>query len=132
MAGRKLRAALAAAIAAAACGAGAGSASADVVWLCKPGTADNPCRDSLQTTVYDTNGASRVEDPPLPEDPPIDCFYVYPTVSEQRSRNANKDKDEQVRTIAKYQAARFSQECRVYAPVYRQQTLGGLAAGGSK
>jgi hypothetical protein len=131
MAGRKRLAAVAA-IALAACGAGAASAQAEVVWLCKPGMADNPCRDSLKTTVYDSNGASRVEDPPLPDDPPIDCFYVYPTVSEQPSRNANKAKDEQVRAIARYQAARFSQTCRVYAPVYRQQTLGALAAGGSK
>jgi hypothetical protein len=32
-----------------------------------------------------------VENPPLPADPPIDCFYVYPTVSEQRSRNADEE-----------------------------------------
>ena len=132
MAGRKRVALTLAVIVGAVCGAAAPPASAEVVWLCKPGTEDNPCRDSLATTLHDTEGNSRIDDPPLPADPPIDCFYVYPTVSEQRSRNANKDKDEQVRTIAKYQAARFSQTCRVYAPVYRQQTLGGLAAGGSK
>ena len=131
MAGRKLIAVAVAACAVAASGAAASSASAEVVWLCKPGEADNPCRDSLETTVYDTRGNSQLANPPLPANPPIDCFYVYPTVSEQRSRNANKDKDEQVRAIAKYQAARFSQTCRVYAPMYRQQTLGGLAAGGS-
>ena len=33
--------------------------------------------------------------------------------------------------IARYQAARYAQTCRVFAPMYRQQTLGGLAAGGS-
>ena len=27
--------------------------------------------------------------------------------------------------IARYQAARYSQVCQVYAPMYRQQTLGG-------
>ena len=132
MAGRKRIAAAAVAIAGVASGLGAASAQAEVVWLCKPADADNPCRDSLQATVYDTNGASRVDNPPLPDDPPIDCFYVYPTVSEQPSRNANKAKDAQVRAIAKYQASRFSETCRVYAPVYRQQTLGALAAGGSK
>ena len=123
--------AAAVALAAVVSGAGAGSANAEVVWLCKPGMADNPCRDSLQTTVQEPDGASRVEDPPLPADPAIDCFYVYPTVSEQPGRNANKDRDEQVTTIARYQASRFSQTCKVYAPVYRQQTLGALAAGGS-
>jgi hypothetical protein len=34
----------------------------------------------------------------------IDCFYVYPTVSEQRSTNADKSKDEQQFAIARYQA----------------------------
>ena len=110
---------------------GAGAAHAEVVWLCMPGEQPNPCRDTLETTVYDESGGSRVENPPLPADPPADCFYVYPTVSEQPSRNANKDKDAQVNAIARYQAARFSQVCRVYAPVYRQQTLAGLALGGS-
>jgi hypothetical protein len=109
----------------------AASAQAEVVWLCLPGQEPNPCRDSLETTVYDESGGSRVENPPLPADPPADCFYVYPTVSEQPSRNANKDRDEAVRAIARYQASRFSQVCRVFAPVYRQQTLGGLALGGS-
>ena len=111
--------------------AGAGAAQADVEWLCRPGEQPNPCRDTLETTVYDESGGSRVENPPLPADPPADCFYVYPTVSEQPSRNANKEKDAQVTAIARYQAARFSQVCRVYAPMYRQQTLGGLAQGGS-
>ena len=109
----------------------AASAQAEVVWLCLPGQEPNPCRDSLETTVYDESGSTRVENPALPADPPADCFYVYPTVSEQRSRNANKDKDEALMAIARFQASRFSQVCRVYAPVYRQQTLGGLAAGGS-
>ncbi|HEX8647109.1 MAG TPA: DUF3089 domain-containing protein [Thermoleophilaceae bacterium] len=115
----------------AALAAGAGSAHAEVVWLCMPGQEPNPCRDSLETTVYDESGGTHVESPALPADPPADCFYVYPTVSEQTSRNANKDRDAAVNAIARFQASRFSQVCRVYAPVYRQQTLGGLALGGS-
>ena len=111
--------------------AGAPAAHADVVWLCQPGAHPNPCRDTLETTVYEPDGASRVENPPLPADPPIDCFYVYPTVSEQRSQNANKDIDRELVAIARYQASRYSQICRVWAPVYRQQTLIGLGAGGS-
>jgi hypothetical protein len=106
-------------------------AGAEVVWLCKPGAQPNPCRDSLKTTVYSSSGESRVENPALPSDPPIDCFYVYPTVSGQPSTNANKDKDPELNAIARYQAARYSQVCRVFAPVYRQQTLAGLGAGGS-
>ena len=106
------------------------SAQAEVVWLCLPGQEPNPCAESLETTVQSEEG-DRVETPPLAQDPAVDCFYVYPTVSQQRSRNATKDKDPEVIAIAQYQANRFSQACQVYAPVYRQQTLGGLALGGS-
>ena len=112
-------------------GGGAESASADVVWLCQPGMADNPCRDSLESTIYTPEGASRVDDPPLPADPRIDCFYVYPTVSEQQSQNSDKEVEPQQRAIAQYQASRFSQTCRVWAPMYRQQTLVALTRGGS-
>src|SRR3954470_5098019 len=101
----------------------AGSARADVVWLCRPGQQDNPCHESLETTVYADDGSSRVETPARNEDPPIDCFYVYPTVSGQPTINANKNKDDELYAIARYQAARFSTQCKVYAPVYRQTTL---------
>ena len=37
--------------------------------------------------------------------------------------------DPEIRSIALYQAARFSQLCRVYAPVYRQATVPALQAG---
>ena len=57
----------------------------------------------------------------------IDCFYVYPTVSGQPAVNATRRIDPELRSIARYQAARYSRTCRVYAPVYRQVTLAGLA-----
>ncbi|MCW3041316.1 MAG: hypothetical protein JWM31_3221, partial [Solirubrobacterales bacterium] len=70
-----------------------------------------------------------VTDVPLPADPPIDCFYVYPTVSEQLGVNADKTKAPELTAIARYQAARYSQECRVFAPVYRQLTLASIYTG---
>ena len=109
----------------------AGTARAEVVWLCLPGQEADPCHESLETTVREQDGSERVENPPLARAPAVDCFYVYPTVSEQRSRNANKNKDREVVAIARYQAGRFAQTCSVYAPMYRQQTLIGLGAGGS-
>jgi hypothetical protein len=108
--------------------AGPAPAQADVVWLCKPGVAPNPCDIGQRTTVRELSGAERVEDPGTPADPPVDCFYVYPTVSNQLTPNATKAKDPEVVSIAKYQAARFSQRCRVFAPVYRQATLATIAA----
>ena len=59
----------------------------------------------------------------------VDCFYVYPTVSNQPGRLATKRVDPEIRSIALYQAARFSQVCRVFAPVYRQATVSALQAG---
>ena len=59
----------------------------------------------------------------------MDCFYVYLTVSDQQTLLATKAKDPEIRSIALYQAARYSQHCRVFAPVYRQVTLAGLLGG---
>lgn len=105
-------------------------ASAEVAWLCEPGAAAaNPCRESQATTVYEAGGASRTEDVGLPADPPVDCFYVYPTVSNQPTVNATKARDPEVVSIARYQAARFSERCRVFAPLYRQTTVLSIFAG---
>jgi hypothetical protein len=92
------------------------------VWLCRPGIANNPCEGSLDATVIDASGASTVEPASPAEDPPIDCFYVYPTVSRQKTVNATLAIDPEIRAVAVAQAARFSQVCRVYAPVYPQLT----------
>jgi hypothetical protein len=50
-------------------------------------------------------------------------------VSNHQSRLATKRVDPELRSIALYQAARFSQLCRVFAPVYRQATVPALQAG---
>jgi len=98
-------------------------APSNTVWLCRPGLADNPCESDLTTTVMAADGTSTVEAAAPAEDPPIDCFYVYPTVSGQTTTNANLDIDPEEKAVAVHQAARFSQVCKVYAPMYRQYTL---------
>ncbi len=99
------------------------AAPSDTVWLCRPGLADNPCESDLTTTVISADGSTTVEEAAPAEDPPIDCFYVYPTVSGQQTWNANLDIDPEQRAVAVQQASRFSQVCKVYAPIYRQLTL---------
>jgi hypothetical protein len=107
----------------------AGSASAKTVWLCRPGQSPDPCTPGLSTTVYSpTLKPLRVEHPKALHRPAIDCFYVYPTVSDQRTPLANLHIDPEERSIALYQAARYSQYCSVYAPMYRQFTLANLNA----
>jgi hypothetical protein len=67
---------------------------------------------------------------PIPANPPVDCFYVYPTVSNQPGPNASKTVEPEIEGIVRFQAARFSQQCRVFAPVYRQNTVPALLAQG--
>ncbi len=123
-----LACAVAVIITAAALGA-AGSATASTKWLCGPRVADDPCRPGLSTTLYRGWDARAGTFTPSRRDDGADCFYVYPTVSNQPSRLATKRVDPEIRSIALYQAARFSQVCRVYAPVYRQATVAALQAG---
>jgi pimeloyl-ACP methyl ester carboxylesterase len=72
------------------------------------------------------DGSTTVENPPLARKPKFDCFYVYPTVSGQPTTNADKSIDPEQIAIARYQAARYSTHCRVYAPIYRQLTLAAI------
>ncbi len=110
----------------------AGAASAEAtVWLCKPGASPNPCAPGLSTTIYRPSLAKplRVIHPKAQSNPPIDCFYVYPTVSDEKTGNANLQIQPEENSIALYQASRYSQYCKVYAPMYRQLTLDGIGLG---
>ena len=102
-------------------------ASAKATWVCKPGQADDVCSTSLSTTrispTGEVLGTKRVRRAPNRK---ADCFYVYPTVSNQPTPQATLAIDPEIRSIALYQAARYSQYCRVFAPVYRQITILGL------
>jgi hypothetical protein len=107
------------------------TAPAKTVWLCRPGLADDPCEPGLATTRYSPTGERLgVEHVKRKRHRRFDCFYVYPTVSGQPAPAANRRIDPELRSIALYQAARYSRDCRVFAPVYRQITLVGLFAGG--
>jgi Protein of unknown function (DUF3089) len=109
-----------------------GAGAAGTVWLCLPGKANNPCEATLTTTVIDASGKRTVETMAPTADPPIDCFYLYPTTSLQTTMNADLSIDPELVTIAKWQAAPFSKVCKVYAPVYPQMTIAALSGGGDK
>jgi hypothetical protein len=105
-------------------------ASAKTVWLCRPGLAHDACTPGLSTTVYSpTLQPLRVTRPTAPKRKRFDCFYVYPTVSDQTTMLSDRHVDPVQRSIALYQAARYSQYCRVFAPMYRQVTVPALLAG---
>jgi hypothetical protein len=100
--------------------------AAGVVWLCRPGLADDPCDASLSTTVLSGGTGRRIVDYQPARHPAIDCFYVYPLVTAQTSANANLDIDPQETAIAELEASPFAQDCRVFAPMYREATLGAV------
>jgi hypothetical protein len=96
--------------------------SAGTVWLCLPGQANDPCTASLTTTVISSSGSRHIVDLKPAADPAIDCFYLYPNVSGKDTANANLHVDPQETAIAELEASPFSQDCRVYAPMYREDT----------
>ena len=94
-------------------------------WLCRPGQHD-ACDVDLTTTVIAPGGKLSRESWIADPSAPVDCFYVYPTVSTDTTPNSDMIADEAERNVIKQQFARFASKCRAYAPMYRQITLVGL------
>ena len=102
-------------------------------WLCLPGRSD-ACSSPLTATRFAAE-SGEMSKRTYPADPaaPIDCFYVYPTVSREASANADMALGPEQQHVAIEQFARFAAKCRTFAPLYRQITvaaLSGEAAGG--
>jgi hypothetical protein len=100
------------------------------VWLCRPGMTNNPCEGGLDATNAGTGSGRSVEAFRPATNPKIDCFYVYPTLSESKTLNAPLAAEPAAIGIARSQAARFASVCRLFVPVYRQLTLNALFTGG--
>ena len=96
-------------------------------WLCRPGRQD-ACTVDLTTTVIAANGKLTRETWTADPDAPIDCFYVYPTVSNDTTPNSDMDAGPEEKRVILHQFARFASKCRPYAPLYRQITLATLRA----
>jgi hypothetical protein len=99
-------------------------------WLCLPGR-DGVCSAPLTATVIGPGGGTAKRSYAADPNAPIDCFYVYPTVSRETAPNADMTASPEVQHAALEQFARFRTVCRLYAPLYRQVTLAGLNAGGA-
>src|SRR5215472_3746157 len=97
-------------------------------WLCRPGQHD-ACAVDLTTTVVAADGTLTREPFTANPNAPIDCFYVYPTVSTDPSANSDMNAGAEETRVVAGQAARFQSQCRVFAPLYRQITLRGLMQG---
>ena len=95
-------------------------------WVCRPDTEDI-CDGDLDTTVIEPDGTTTVEEFTPAEDPAVDCFYVYPTISQDTTSYSDWEPAEgEEGYVTLQQAARLGEVCRVFAPVYRQRTLTSL------
>lgn len=98
-------------------------------WLCRPDKAGDACSVDLTATVVKADGSMTTE--PFKADPkaPIDCFYVYPTISNDPGVTSDMTAGPEELNVVRQQLARFGARCRIYAPLYRQITLTALRAG---
>ncbi len=94
-------------------------------WLCLAGRADT-CSTPLATTALNANGYGSTGRSTVAKDPPVDCFYVYPTVSRDSGLNSDLNVSEEI-GATQSQFARFASVCRPFVPVYRQMTLAAVA-----
>jgi len=97
----------------------------DKSWLCRPGRND-ACNVDMTTTIISPDGKLTRETWKSEPAAPIDCFYVYPTVSTDATPNSDMTPDPAELNVIRQQFARFASKCRPYAPMYRQVTLAGL------
>jgi hypothetical protein len=98
-------------------------------WLCRPGRPageKDACDVDETATVVAANGTLTKETWKANPGAPIDCFYVYPTVSTDPTDHSDMNADAAELNVVKQQFARFGSVCRLYAPLYRQVTLAGL------
>jgi hypothetical protein len=97
------------------------------IWLCRPGRQD-ACAVPQDATIVAVDGTFTHEAFHPAKNPPIDCFYVYPTVSTETTGNSDLQINGPEKSVVNAQFARFASRCRLYAPMYRQVTLTALRA----
>jgi hypothetical protein len=96
------------------------------LWLCRQPGGLGACHVDLTTTVIASDGKLSRETWTDDLNAPVDCLYVYPTVSTDTTPNSDMTPDAAEFNVIRQQFARFGSQCRWYAPMYRQVTLAGL------
>lgn len=93
-------------------------------WLCLPGRTDacaSPDTVELRPDGYGAPVVTRAA-----ADPPVDCFYIYPTVSRDAGFNSDLVPGIEERAAVQIQFARYSSVCRPFVPVYRSGTVAAV------
>ncbi|MCC6215606.1 MAG: DUF3089 domain-containing protein [Polyangiaceae bacterium] len=102
----------------------------EAMWLCRPDRGPDACDSELGAVEW------RADDTFAPvgfapdDSAPVDCFYVYPTVDLSFVPDQHTDFGDTSPMLDPLlsQAARLGSACRVFAPLYRQVTIGTFSA----
>ncbi|MDG2522585.1 DUF3089 domain-containing protein [Caulobacter segnis] len=89
-------------------------------WVCRPGSQS--CQWNLDATRIGGDGVGHVEPFLKAQKTPADCFYLYPTVSQDPGLIAAPGVTEAELRAVRQQVARLGRVCRIYAPFHRQFT----------
>ena len=92
-------------------------------WLCRPDRRDACSTVSLDVTDVAPDGLLSVRKVARATETKADCFYVYPTLSNDPGGNSDMIANDEERRVVETQFARFGTVCRTFAPLYRQSTL---------
>ena len=96
------------------CAAAANDYSQPETWLCRPGRSADVCGSAdLSTTVVSAQGKLKVEKWTGNANAPVDCFYVYPTVSLDTTPNSDMIPGPEEVNVVLNQFARFGSQCRI-------------------
>lgn len=94
-------------------------------WACRP-DAEADCVQGLDAVAIAADGKRTPAPFVAASDPKIDCFYVYPTVSQEPAPFSDLVHSPEVLYAVRAQAGRLAARCRLFAPMYRQATLAHL------
>jgi len=92
-------------------------------WLCHPDKGEDLCSVDLTATKILADGTTEIIPHVNATEPAFDCFYVYPTVSRDKTPNSDMNAGPEERNVIANQFARYGASCRLYAPMYRQVTV---------
>ena len=95
-------------------------------WICRPGVDDGTCSTNLDAMIVDAAGQRTPHPYRAAPAPAIDCFYIYPTGSDDPTYYSDLKVDRSETRIVHGQLARLGAQCRLFAPAYHQLTMAAL------
>ena len=100
-------------------------------WVCRPDKLD-ACHSDLTTAILRPDGSVVREHFERSKRPDVDCFYIYPTVSELQTLTATPGVTEAERRAVRQQVERLASVCKLFVPFYRQGTTAAMKPGAAR